>query len=119
MAVGNRALEQVSPPPTRIADASGKWSAIAEILGAIAVLTTLAYLAVQTRYLAVQTEQNTAAIQAGVRQEMLATELDIPGREIEYPSLALVGRDGQPEADEERVQLNAYLLSLLRVRESQ
>jgi len=96
-----------------------KWSAIAEIFGAIAVLVTLAYLAIQTRYLAVQTEQNTAALQASVRQEMLATELEILGREIEYPSLASIGRDGQAPTREDQTQLNAYLLSLLRVRESQ
>jgi hypothetical protein len=50
---------------------------------------------------------------------MLATELEILGREIEYPSLSTAGRDGQAPTREEMVQLNAYLLSLLRVRESQ
>ena len=45
----------------------GKWSAIAEILSALAILVTLGYLAIQTRYLAVQTEQNTAALVAGNR----------------------------------------------------
>ena len=96
-----------------------KWSAIAEILGAIAILITLAYLGIQTRYLAVQTTQNTAAIQATVRQEMLTTELEILGREIEYPVLASLGRDGESPTRDELTQLNAYLLSLLRVRENQ
>ena len=97
----------------------GKWSAIAEIFGAIAVLATLAYLAIQTRYLAVQTEQNTAAVQASVRQEMLSKELEFLGREIELPSLAQIGRNGQAPTREELTQLNAYLLSFLRLRESQ
>jgi hypothetical protein len=97
----------------------GKWSAIAEIFGAIAVLATLAYLAIQTRYLAVQTEQNTVAVQASVRQEMLSTELEFLGREIEFPSLAQIGRDGQEMTREDTTRLNAYLLSFLRIRESQ
>jgi len=96
-----------------------KWSAIAEIFGAIAVLATLAYLAIQTRYLAVQTEQNTVAVQASVRQEMLSTELEFLGREIEFPSLARIGRNGQAPTSEDRTRLNAYLLSFLRIRESQ
>ena len=39
-----------------------KWSAIAELFGAIAILCTLAYLDIQTRYLAEQREQNMAAV---------------------------------------------------------
>ena len=46
-----------------------KWSAIAEISSAVAILVTLGYLAVQT-------QQNTSAILAGNRQAFLQAELD-------------------------------------------
>jgi hypothetical protein len=51
-----------------------KWSAIAEIAAAVAVVITLVYLAMQTRYVAVQTAQNTAAVRATVRQTMFAND---------------------------------------------
>ena len=41
-----------------------KWSAVAEILSAIAIVLTLLYLADQTRQLKVQTEQNNDLLQA-------------------------------------------------------
>ena len=47
-----------------------KWSAIAEIVGAIAVVVTLLYLSTQTK-------QNTAALRASVRQEMFANDQTI------------------------------------------
>lgn len=51
-----------------------KWSAIAEIAAAVAVVITLVYLARQTRYVGEQTEQNTAAVRASVRQAMFAND---------------------------------------------
>ena len=51
-----------------------KWSAIAEITAAVAVVVTLLYLAQQTRYVGEQTEQNTAAVRASVRQAMFAND---------------------------------------------
>ena len=43
-----------------------KWSAIAEVCGAVAIVATLIYLAVQTQYLAEQTEQNNRFLGAQV-----------------------------------------------------
>ena len=54
-----------------------KWSAIAEIGAAVAVVITLVYLAVQTRYVAVQTELNTAAVRASIRQDMYANDQEL------------------------------------------
>jgi hypothetical protein len=54
-----------------------KWSAIAEIGAALAVVITLVYLAKQTQYVAVQTEQNTAALRASVRQDMFQNDLPL------------------------------------------
>ncbi|MGD8810742.1 MAG: hypothetical protein PVG24_14120 [Gammaproteobacteria bacterium] len=96
-----------------------KRSATAGIVSAVAILIALVYLAIQTRHLAARTAENTEAIQATVRQEMLSTELELLRTEVEYPSLALVGRDGQSPTPEQLAQLNAYLTSLLRVREIQ
>jgi len=42
----------------------GRWSAIAEILSAIAIVVTLVYLSIQTQHLAVQTEQNNKLLSA-------------------------------------------------------
>jgi hypothetical protein len=67
-----------------------KWSAIAEILSAIAILFTLGYLAIQTRYLSIQTGQNTDAILAGQRQEAVQMELSYLRDSLEYPEV-LVG----------------------------
>lgn len=48
-----------------------KWSAVAEILSAIAVVATLLYLAVQTQHLAEQTEQNNVLMEAQAGYNML------------------------------------------------
>jgi hypothetical protein len=42
-----------------------KWSAIAEVFSALAIIVTLVYLSVQTRYLAEQTQQNNRFIEQG------------------------------------------------------
>ena len=91
-----------------------KWSAIAEILGAVAVVVTLLYLSAQTRYLATQTQQNTAAIQASVRQAMLSEDRESLYKIIEYPFL---GR-ACGLTEEQKVQTQAYLFAFLRMREN-
>ena len=47
-----------------------KWSAIAEILGAIAIVVTLLYLADQTKELRLQTEQNNLLMRSQTRSEI-------------------------------------------------
>jgi len=91
-----------------------KWSAIAEILGAVAVVVTLLYLSAQTRYLATQTEQNTAAVQASVRQAMLSEDRESLYKIIEYPFL---GR-ACDLTEEQKTQTRAYLAAFLRMREN-
>ena len=88
-----------------------KWSAIAEILSAVAILVTLAYLAIQTR-------QNTTAIQASVRQAMLTDDWELIRAQIEFPILFL-SRAGEVEmTDEELVRLNSYLVGFVRTQEN-
>jgi hypothetical protein len=57
-----------------------RWSAIAEILSAIAIVITLLYLADQTRQLRVQTEQNSAALEAQSRMRHAERWSDYFGR---------------------------------------
>ena len=57
-----------------------KLSALAELVSAIAILVTLGYLAIQT-------QQNTAAIQASVRQAMLSDDMELIHQLIDYPML--------------------------------
>jgi hypothetical protein len=88
-----------------------KWSAIAEILSAIAIVVTLAYLAIQT-------QQNTTAIQASVRQAMLTDDWELIRAQIEYPIL-FISRAGEVEmSDEELVRLNSYLVGFVRTQEN-
>ena len=84
-----------------------KWSAISQILGTAAILVTLVYLAVQT-------EQNTAAIQATVRQAMLSEDRESLYKIIEYPFLG----DTCGLTDEQGIQTRAYLIAFLRMREN-
>lgn len=86
------------------------FSAIAEIIGAIAIIVTLAYLAIQTK-------QNTLAVQASTRQGMLDADREI----ILYLA-------ANPEIDEyffkpeltdnEKRRLVSFLLAMIRTREN-
>jgi len=91
-----------------------KWSAIAEICGAIAVVITLLYLSLQTRYLATQTEQNTAAIGASVRQEVFANDQVLLTKGMEFRSCLVEGSNtwSPPEC------FNTSALIFLRSREN-
>ena len=53
-------------------------SAIAELVSSIAILATLAYLAIQT-------QQNTQALQASVRQSMLTEDRELLYKQMDYP----------------------------------
>jgi len=84
-----------------------KWSALAEIISSVAILITLLYLAIQTR-------QNTDAIQASVRQAILSEDRESLYKVIEYPFLN--NRTGLTE--EQEVQLTAYIIIFIRMREN-
>ena len=90
-----------------------KWSAIAEIVSSIAILVTLAYLAVQTA-------QNTAAIQGSTRQAMLAEDRELITLEIQYPEIQeLEQRSPSTMSDTERTRLTSWLRIFGRNRENQ
>jgi len=84
-----------------------KWSAIAEVFSAVAIVVTLGYLAIQT-------QQNTAAVQASVRQSMLEADRESLYMQVENPFL--FRRSGLNE--EEQLQLIGFLTAFMRTREN-
>ena len=89
-----------------------KLSALAELVSAIAIVVTLGYLAIET-------QQNTAAIQASIRQAMLADDIKLIRQQLDYPVL-VTGRSGDADlSDEELTRLHASILTLIRTRENQ
>lgn len=90
-----------------------KWSAVAEIVSSLAILITLIYLAVQTG-------QNTAAIQASTRQTWLAEDRALLNVWIEHPEQReLMIREVGSLTDEEKISLSAWLVIFVRNREIQ
>ncbi len=88
-----------------------KLSAIAELVSAVAIVVTLGYLAVET-------QQNTAAIQATVRQEMLASDLEILLYQMEYPHVMPGAYGGRELTADEEGQLMSWLIAFIRIREN-
>lgn len=87
-----------------------EYSLIAEIISSITILITLIYLAVQTN-------QNTEALQASQRQAILAGDLEYIYRtNVDDPELALL-RTKLQLTDEEKIRLNGTLGILMRMRE--
>lgn len=64
-------------------DNLNKWSAIAQVVSSLAIVITLVYLAVQTR-------QNTDAIHATSRQNVVAAEVELINTSIEYPEVNMI-----------------------------
>ena len=84
-----------------------KWSAIAEILSSVAIVATLLYLAIQT-------QQNAAAIQSSSRQTMLMADLEVLQM---APDELLFAKEGLTIPEMEKLQ--RYLIALVRSREFQ
>jgi hypothetical protein len=89
-----------------------KWSAIAEIVGSIAILVTLAYLAVQTA-------QNTAAVHASTRQAMMEADRELLALQFEFPEvLEYQSRERGSLTDGEKIRMSSWLVMFLRNRET-
>lgn len=87
-----------------------KLSALAELVSSVAIVLTLGYLAVQTR-------QNTLAIQATVRQAMLTEDRELLFKQMEYPFVSL--RYPTEELTvEQQIQLDSWTLVFFRAREN-
>ena len=88
-----------------------KWSAIAEIMSSVAIVITLIYLALQT-------QQNSAALLASTRHQMLSADLQINSDAINNPSISeAMWKDELTTRD--KVQLQYWLIDLVRSREHQ
>ncbi len=88
-----------------------KLSAVAEIVSSIAILITLAYLALEMR-------QNTIAIQGSVRQAMLAEDRELLLKRIDYPVLSIETLDFSGLNDIEKIQVSNWLVAFTRTREN-
>jgi len=88
-----------------------KWSAIAEIASSVAIVATLIYLAIQT-------QQNAGAILASSRNALIAAEISVNQQVVDNPSIRLVRAKTNPTS-EELVQLETWLIEVVRTREHQ
>ena len=89
-----------------------KLSALAELVSSLAIVITLAYLAIQTH-------QNSVAIQASVRQAMLTDDRELLFQSMSHaPALTAMIR-GDDLTDEQLYEITAYLVASVRVRENQ
>ncbi len=85
--------------------------AIGEILGAVAVVATLGYLAVQTRH-------SVAATQANTRQAILESDQQFISKHLILDPAMDVIRWKRDLADDEKAKLGYFLLLFVRMRES-
>ena len=91
-----------------------KISAVAELVSSVAIVVTLAYLAVQT-------QQNTRALQANARQASLDSELALLLEVVDKPILYQAPPLNLPNTNLSDLELNqiaAFNLAMLRTRES-
>lgn len=87
-----------------------KLASVAEISSAVAILVTLVYLAIQTN-------QNTEAIQANTRQAMIAADQELLNVIIESPEIDEYYYKDELN-DREMRRLSVFLTQLVRLRET-
>jgi len=92
-----------------------KLAAFAEIVSSIAVVVTLAYLAVQTHQMTIQTQQTNSAILASSRQATMMADVTLLISSNDYPGLFNIPTAEQTE--DQQYQLNNYVAAFLRIRE--
>lgn len=88
-----------------------EWSAIAQIIGTVAILITLIYLAVQTR-------QNTAAILSNTRDTIINSDLHLVELLMEHPLYQYMHNLDEATIDNKQ-NLQNWLIALARSREHQ
>jgi hypothetical protein len=88
-----------------------KYAAISEIVSSIAIVVTLAYLAIQT-------QQNTAAIVSSSRQQTLDAELGLIYELMHNPPINIGGPVPPEQLSPEQAQQQVMMLNaLFRIRE--
>ena len=88
-----------------------KLAAIAEIVSSVAIVMTLGYLAIQT-------QQNAAAIRATIRQGMLSEETQLLLSQLPYPFINSTTLDERELTPDQRIQVRTWTTAFLRVREN-
>jgi len=88
-----------------------KLAAVAEIVSSIAIVATLAYLAIQT-------QQNASATRASVRQGMVAEETQLLLAQLQFPFINAEFQETIDLTLEQKVQVQSWVTAFLRVRES-
>jgi len=84
---------------------------IAEIIGALVLVATVMYLAIQTR-------QHTLAVQASVRQAMLSEDRELLFKQMDFPFTASHIYGERELSDDQLIQLATWLMALMRSREN-
>ena len=87
-----------------------KWASISEILSSIAIFVTLGYLAVQT-------QQNTDALNAEARTSLYELHFRTLDHDIQNPSTMLSWDQPEPLSDKEKVVLGMWLFVFIGQRE--
>lgn len=88
-----------------------------EFVGAIAVVATLVYLAVQVRHSKESLEANTAALAGQTRQAAMETATAELLQMTAMPEIAIALSGAKPLTDREHVQLDSFLAASMRGRE--
>ena len=87
-----------------------KWAAISEILSSIAIFITLGYLAVQT-------QQNTVAVNAQSRSTLWDFQMRLLDHVIEKPEIVASWYQSEPLTLEQKVVLGNWLFEFVGQRE--
>ena len=88
-----------------------------EFIGAIAVVATLVYLAVQVRHSKESLEANTAALAGQIRQAAMETAITELLQMTAMPDISIALSGAKPLTDREHVQLDSFLAASMRGRE--
>ena len=87
-----------------------KWAAISEITSSVAILVTLGYLAVQT-------QQNTIALNAESRTALWELHTGVLDHAIQNPSIVISFDQPEPLSREQKILLGTWLFEFIGARE--
>ena len=95
-----------------------KWSAVAEILSAVAIVATLLYLADQTKELSAQTKQNNDQLSSQIRANIFSLQSDVYATIISntggITDVLARASQGDELTTRENMQLRSYRIDVLR-----
>ena len=89
-----------------------------EAIGAMAQIIRVLVVVITVMYLAIQTRQNTLAVQASVRHGMLSEDCQLLYRQMDFPFVSVQALGRRELSDDQLIQVASWLLALFRMRES-